>query len=70
MGNNWNGKGEFNQSGQDWLNKLGISGYLDNMEGYYQNIISKHSTTKEEIEQIFQMCSRLIPDISEQLQDW
>lgn len=48
-----NGKGEFNQSGQDWLNKLGISGYLDNMEGYYQNIISKHSTTKEEIEQIF-----------------
>ena len=23
------------------------------MEGYYQNIISKHSTTKEEIEQIF-----------------
>ena len=48
-----NGKGEFNQSGQDWLNKLGISGYLDNMEGYYQNIISKHSTTKEEIGQIF-----------------
>ena len=35
------------------MNKLGISGYLDNMEGYYQNIISKHSTTKEEIEQIF-----------------
>ena len=48
-----NGKGEFNQAGQDWLNKLGISDYLDNMEGYYQNIISKHSTTKEEIEQIF-----------------
>ena len=48
-----NGKGEFNQSGQDWLNKLGISGYLDNMEGYYQNIISKHNTTKKEIEQIF-----------------
>lgn len=57
MGNNWNGKGEFNQSGQDWLNKLGISGYLDNMEGYYQNIISKHSTTKEEIEQIFFRCA-------------
>lgn len=48
-----NGKGEFNQAGQDWLSKLGISDYLDNMEGYYQNIISKHSTTKEEIEQIF-----------------
>ncbi len=48
-----NGKGEFNQTGQDWLSKLGISDYLDNMEGYYQNIISKHSTTKEEIEQIF-----------------
>ena len=48
-----NGKGEFNQSGQDWLNKLGISDYLDSMEGYYQNIISKHSTTKEEIKQIF-----------------
>lgn len=48
-----NGKGEFNQAGQDWLGKLGISDYLDNMEGYYQNIISKHSTTKEEIEQIF-----------------
>ena len=48
-----NGKGEFNQAGQDWLSKLGISDYLDNMEGYYQNIISKHSTTKEEIKQIF-----------------
>ena len=48
-----NGKGEFNQAGQGWLSKLGISDYLDNMEGYYQNIISKHSTTKEEIEQIF-----------------
>ena len=48
-----NGKGEFNQAGQDWLSKLGISDYLDSMEGYYQNIISKHSTTKEEIEQIF-----------------
>ena len=48
-----NGKGEFNQAGQDWLSKLGISDYLDNMEEYYQNIISKHSTTKEEIEQIF-----------------
>lgn len=48
-----NGKGEFNQAGQDWLSKLGISDYLDNMEGYYQNIISKNSTTKEEIEQIF-----------------
>ena len=48
-----NGKGEFNQAGQDWLSKLGISDYLDNMEGYYQNIISKYSTTKEEIEQIF-----------------
>ena len=48
-----NGKGEFNQAGQDWLSKLGISDYLDNMEGYYQHIISKHSTTKEEIEQIF-----------------
>ena len=48
-----NGKGEFNQAGQDWLSKLGISDYLDNMEGYYHNIISKHSTTKEEIEQIF-----------------
>ena len=48
-----NGKGEFNQAGQNWLSKLGISDYLDNMEGYYQNIISKHSTTKEEIEQIF-----------------
>ena len=48
-----NGKGEFNQAGQDWLSKLGISDYLDNMEGYYQNIISKHSTTKEKIEQIF-----------------
>ena len=48
-----NGKGEFNQAGQDWLSKLGISDYLDNMEEYYQNIISKNSTTKEEIEQIF-----------------
>ena len=48
-----NGKGEFNQAGQDWVSKLGISDYLDNMEGYYQNIIRKHSTTKEEIEQIF-----------------
>lgn len=48
-----NGKGEFNQAGQDWLRKLGISDYLDNMEEYYQNIISKNSTTKEEIEQIF-----------------
>lgn len=48
-----NGKGEFNQAGQDWLSKLGISDYLDNMEGYYQNIISKYSTTKEKIEQIF-----------------
>ena len=48
-----NGKGEFNQAGQGWLSKLGISDYLDNMEGYYQNIISKHSTTKEEIKQIF-----------------
>lgn len=52
------------------MSKLGISDYLDNMEGYYQNIISKHSTTKEEIEQIFQMCSKSIPDISEQLPDW
>ena len=48
-----NGKGEFNQAGQDWLSKLCISDYLDNMEEYYQNIISKNSTTKEEIEQIF-----------------
>ena len=48
-----NGKVEFNQAGQDWLSKLGISDYLDNMEEYYQNIISKNSTTKEEIEQIF-----------------
>ena len=48
-----NGKGEFNQAGQGWLSKLGISDYLDNMEEYYQNIISKNSTTKEEIEQIF-----------------
>ena len=56
-----NGKGEFNQAGQDWLSKLGISDYLDNMEGYYQNIISKHSTTKEEIEQIFSDVQQVDP---------
>ena len=56
-----NGKGEFNQTGQDWLSKLGISDYLDNMEGYYQNIISKHSTTKEEIEQIFSDVQQVDP---------
>ena len=44
-----NGKGEFNQSGQDWLNKLGISGYLDNMEGYYQNIISTKRSSRRKI---------------------
>ncbi len=64
-----NGKGEFNQAGQDWLSKLGISDYLDNMEGYYQNIISKHSTTKEEIEQIFsdvqQVDTRYIGTVAE-----
>ena len=38
------------------------------MEGYYQNIISKHSTTKERLSKFFQMYSKLIQTSSNDCQ--